>query len=67
MLHRMHAYGNAASVRDHPEGRARMWDLRGLRKKRIKDFEMVYTGFEKLLETMHLFEGIVIILSKKYD
>ena len=61
----MHALGNAASVKNHPEGRARMWDMRGLKKKKIKDFELVYTGFEKLLETILLFEGNINIISLK--
>lgn len=56
-LYRIHAQGNAAKLRNHPDGRAIMFEGPIYSKKTIVDFITALNGFEDILKLIERFSG----------
>ncbi|XP_015590285.1 probable DNA mismatch repair protein Msh6 [Cephus cinctus] len=56
LLSKIHAEGNAAKMRNHPDGRAIMFEGKTYSKRKILDFTTTLDGFEKVLDIIALFD-----------
>ena len=56
--YRIHAQGNAARMKNHPDGRAIFFDSSIYSKRKINDFISALNGYEELLKIIALFKGI---------
>ncbi|XP_058798739.1 probable DNA mismatch repair protein Msh6 [Phymastichus coffea] len=55
LLSKIHAQGNAAKLRNHPDGRAILFDKDVYSKRIISDFITTLNGIEELLKIVELF------------
>lgn len=56
LLSKIHALGNPAKMKNHPDGRAIMFEGPTYSKKKIVDFITTLNGFEDVLKVVALFE-----------
>ncbi|KAH0568272.1 probable DNA mismatch repair protein Msh6 isoform X1 [Cotesia glomerata] len=56
LLSKIHAHGNAAKLKSHPDGRAFMFEMGTYNKRKINDFVSCLKGFDQVLKIMKLFE-----------
>lgn len=61
-FNRIHAQGNAAKMKNHPDGRAIMFEGPTYSKRIIVEFTMTLAKFEEVLKFIELFNGILILL-----
>lgn len=59
---RIHAQGNAAKMKNHPDGRAIMFEGPTYSKRVIVDFTTTLAKFEEVLKFIELFDGMPILL-----
>lgn len=57
LLSKVHAHGNAARLKNHPDGRAFMFEPHVYAKRKIDDFITVLEGFSNVLKITELFES----------
>ncbi|KAK0081399.1 hypothetical protein PV325_012235 [Microctonus aethiopoides] len=57
LLSKVHAHGNAARLKNHPDGRAIMFEPKTYAKRKIQDFITILQGFENVLKINELFES----------
>ncbi|KAJ8674770.1 hypothetical protein QAD02_010556 [Eretmocerus hayati] len=70
LLSKIHAQGNAAKVRDHPDSRAILFDGHIYSKRIIAEFSTVLNGFEealKIVESFEDFNNLLINKCTKYE
>jgi len=60
-FNRIHAQGNAAKMKNHPDGRAIMFEGPTYSKRIIVEFTMTLAKFEEVLKFIELFNGIFIL------
>lgn len=58
---RIHAQGNAAKMKNHPDGRAIMFEGPTYSKRVIVDFTTTLAKFEEVLKFIELFDGMPIL------
>jgi hypothetical protein len=58
---RIHAQGNAAKMKNHPEGRAIMFEGPVYSKRVIMNFTTTLAKFEEVLKFIELFDGTRIL------
>lgn len=61
-FNRIHAQGNAARMKNHPDGRAIMFEGPTYSKRIIVEFTMTLAKFEEILKFIELFNGMLILL-----
>uniref|UniRef100_A0A1Q3EX21 DNA mismatch repair protein n=1 Tax=Culex tarsalis TaxID=7177 RepID=A0A1Q3EX21_CULTA len=58
MLAQIHSFGNAERVKNHPDGRAILYEEQTYSKKKIQDFINTLRGFKALTRIPGLFAGV---------
>ncbi|XP_057339298.1 probable DNA mismatch repair protein Msh6 [Microplitis mediator] len=56
-LSKIHAHGNAAKMKNHPDGRAFMFEMNTYNQRKITDFVNCLKGFDQILKIMQLFKS----------
>ncbi|XP_055614390.1 probable DNA mismatch repair protein Msh6 [Uranotaenia lowii] len=57
MLTQIHTFGNAVRSKNHPDGRAILYEAKSYGKKKIQDFISTLRGFDSLTKLPELFSG----------
>ncbi|EDS38395.1 DNA mismatch repair protein MSH6 [Culex quinquefasciatus] len=58
MLAQIHSFGNAERMKNHPDGRAILYEEQTYSKKKIQDFICTLRGFKALTRLPELFAGV---------
>lgn len=58
MLAQIHSFGNAERMKNHPDGRAILYEEQTYSKKKIQDFICTLRGFKALTQLPALFAGV---------
>lgn len=61
-FNRIHAQGNGARMKNHPDGRAIMFEGPTYSKRIIVEFTTTLAKFEEVLKFIELFDGMLIFL-----